>query len=453
MILEKITSEGLSHHSYILGSDSEIAIIDPRRDINFYLDFLRSRNLSLTYIFETHRNEDYVIGSLDLARMTGAEICHGAKYAFGYGRGVKDGEIFSVGSLEVEVRETPGHTIESISLVVRDRSVSDDALAVFTGDALFAGDVGRTDFYPDQMEEMAGALHDSLWKKIMILGDGVVVYPAHGEGSPCGEAISDHEITTVGYERKTNPLLQKEREEFVQYKVQEHHYIPPYFKRMEELNTRGPISMLQLPVLASLSVPEVRAYREKGAQIVDIRGPTNSGGACIEGSLNIWREGLPYFIGWMLNYEDPIILVDDFNLAFEDVTRVFVREGYDNLMGYLAGGFASWSRSGEDIRIIPQWTPRMLYEQMEQRPFLLDVRAIEDRKSLGSIPGSHHRYIGELSAHLKEVPKDRQVVTYCDAGFKGNMAASILIRQGYQRVVNLTGGFAGWKNSGYRVER
>ncbi|MDD1678373.1 MAG: MBL fold metallo-hydrolase [Methanomicrobiales archaeon] len=453
MILKKITSEGLSHHSYVIGSESEVAIIDPRRDIDCYLDLLRTENLTLKYIFETHKNEDYVIGSLDLARITGAEICHGANYGFDYGKGVADEEVFSVGSLELEIRETPGHTVESISLVLRDRSVSDAPMAIFTGDALFAGDVGRTDFYPERMEEMAAALYDSLWNIIMALGDGVVVYPAHGEGSPCGEAISDHLITTVGYERRTNPLLQKGREEFIRYKVKEHHYFPPYFNRMGDLNTHGAASLPQLPVLVPLSVMEVGAYRDKGAQIVDIRGPTNFGGGFIEGSLSIWREGLPYFIGWMLNYEDPIVLVDDFNLRIDEVTRTFVREGFDNVTGYLSGGFASWSKSGKDIRIIPQWTPRMLYEQREQRPFILDVRDIADRASQGYVPDSVHRYIGELPAYLGEVPRDRMVVTYCDAGFKGNMAATILAKYGYLRLANLTGGFAGWKNSGFPIEK
>jgi hydroxyacylglutathione hydrolase len=453
MILEKLTSEGLSHHSYLIGSGSEAVIIDPRRDIDWYLNFLRIHNLSLTCIFETHRNEDYVIGSLDLARITGAEICHGSRYEFGYGRGVKDGEVFPVGSLELEVRETPGHTVESISLILRDRSVSGDPLAVFTGDVLFAGEVGRTDFYPDRMEEMAGALYASLWDKILGLGDGVVVYPAHGEGSPCGEAISDHVITTVGYERRTNPLLQKKREEFIRYKVEEHHYLPPYFKRMEELNTRGAPPMPQVPVLSSLSVDEVRSYREKGAQIVDIRGPTSFGGGCIGGSLSIWRDGIPFFIGWMLNYEDPIILIDDFNLSLDEVTRWFIREGYDNVLGYLQGGFPSWGKSGEEMMIIPQWTPRMLQERMDKEPFIIDVRAVEDRKSLGYIPGSHHWYVGEFPSHLHEVPRDGLVVTYCDAGFKGNMAASLLAKHGYPRVANISGGFTAWKNSMLPVEK
>jgi hydroxyacylglutathione hydrolase len=222
---------------------------------------------------------------------------------------------------------------------------------------------------------------------------------------------------------------------------------------MGEMNTRGSSSMPQVPVLTPLTVSEFHSWQEKGAQVVDIRGPTNFGGGYIAGSLSIWREGVPYFIGWMLNYEDPIILVDDFNLGLGDVTRVFLREGYDNIMGYLKGGFASWSKSGREIQIIPQWTPSMLQERMGKNPFILDVRDIKDRTSLGHIPGSHHWYIGELPAHLDEVPRDRLVVTYCDAGFKGNMAASLLTQKGYAFVANLTGGFTGWNNGGFSVEK
>jgi Rhodanese-related sulfurtransferase len=155
----------------------------------------------------------------------------------------------------------------------------------------------------------------------------------------------------------------------------------------------------------------------------------------------------------MLNDTDPILLVDENNRALDEITRVFMREGYDNLRGYLRGGFPSWSKAGAPIRVIPQWTPRLLSERRKEEPFLLDVRAIDDRTSLGHIPGSVHRYVGELPAHLEEVPRDRQVVTYCDAGFKGNMAASLLAREGYTRVANLTGGFAGWKNGGFPVEK
>jgi hydroxyacylglutathione hydrolase len=257
----------------------------------------------------------------------------------------------------------------------------------------------------------------------------------------------------VGYEKRTSPLLQKKREEFVRYKVHEHHYLPPYFHRMEELNTRGPPPMLQVPVLTPLSVQEVHSYQEKDAQIVDIRAPTSFGGGYLEGSVNIWRGGVPFFIGWMLNYEDPVILIDDFNVALDPITRMFIREGYDNVMGYLDGGFPAWSKAGMDVGIIPQWTPVMLQEQMKEKPFILDVRDIEDRKTVGHIPTSYHRYIGELPGHLDEIPRDRLIVTYCDAGFKGNMAASILVKEGYPQVVNLTGGIGGWKNSGLPLEK
>lgn len=278
MILEKISSEGIAHNSYLLGSQNEAAVIDPRRDAEVYVQLARDLGLKITSIFETHRNEDYVIGSMDLSRITGASIFHGTHLAFSYGTGVSEGDVFSLGSLEITVLETPGHPEESISLAVREKGVSDRVLMIFTGDALFAGDVGRTDFYPQQKEVMAGKLHASIWTKILSCGDGAVIYPAHGEGSACGEAISDHEITTVGYEKKTNPLLHMNRKEFIDYKVREHHYTPPYFQKMEELNIRGAPPLTRLPLLRLLSPTEVRDHRASGSQIVDIRAPTSFGG-------------------------------------------------------------------------------------------------------------------------------------------------------------------------------
>ncbi|MDD1672522.1 MAG: MBL fold metallo-hydrolase [Methanomicrobiales archaeon] len=453
MILEKITSEGIAHNSYLLGSRNEAAVIDPRRDGEVYVQRARALGLKITSIFETHRNEDYVIGSMDLSRITGASIFHGTHLAFSYGTGVSEGDVVPLGSLEITVLETPGHTEESISLAVRERDVSDEVLMIFTGDALFAGDVGRTDFYPLQKEGMAGKLHASIWTKILSLGDGVVIYPAHGEGSSCGEAISDREITTVGYEKKGNPLLRMNRKEFIDYKVREHHYTPPYFRKMEELNIRGAPLLTGIPLLRPLSPTEIRDYRAAGAQIVDIRAPTSFGGGFIPGSISIWREGLATFIGWMLTYQDPIILIDDFNLDLDRVTRQFLRLGYDNLLGYCAGGFPAWFKAGFEMEVIEQWTPPMIHERLDPSLYLLDVRSIGNWNTMGHIKGAHHCWVGELRDHLDEIPKDRLVVAYCDAGYKGNMAASLLRKEGYPRVVNLLGGMAAWKQYRYEIIR
>jgi len=451
MLFEKIKSGILAHNSYIIGAGGEVAVIDPRRDCQVYTKLAEAWNMKITKIFETHKNEDYVSGSRELARPTGAEILHGTREEFEFGTGVREGETFSLGSIELEVLETPGHTPESISLVLRDRSVSDDPQMIFTGDALFAGEVGRTDLAgEDRRQELVEMLYASLHERILPLGDGVIVCPAHGAGSICGGKISDQEHTTIGFEAATNPLLSLEKEEFVEYKMNERLYEPPYFAKMRELNRSGPPLLYNLPHLQAASAREIRPLADQKAQIVDIRSPTSFAGGHIPGSINIWRAGLPLFMGYFLNYEDPITLVDDFNLSLDHVVRHFVRLGYDNIAGYLAGGFPAWFKQGERIERTGIWSPGDLMEHLDDPSIsILDVRNINHWNEKGHIRGSHHIYVGHLEEHLNEIPEDKQIVVYCDAGFKGSLAASILQKHGFQDVTNLLGGTIAWEAANY----
>jgi hydroxyacylglutathione hydrolase len=209
MFLEKIRLEGLAHLSYIIGHQGRAAVIDPRRDCRVYLEIASKHGARIAYIFETHRNQDYVIGSRDLARLIGATIYHGSRLDFKYGLPVADGDTFAIGNLKLKILETPGHTFESISIAVNDAGFGDETVAVFTGDALFVGDVGRTDFFPDREQEVAGLLFDSVFEKILPLGDHVILYPAHGAGSACGDRMAEREFSSLGLERLTNPALQK----------------------------------------------------------------------------------------------------------------------------------------------------------------------------------------------------------------------------------------------------
>jgi hydroxyacylglutathione hydrolase len=454
MIIRKISSEGISHNSYFISAGGLAAVIDPRRDCEAYLDLARELGVRISHIFETHRNEDYVIGSLELAARTGAAIYHGHHMDFAYGNKVKEGDTFRLGQIEFRVSETPGHTLESISIVITDLEVAGIPYAVCTGDALFAGDVGRTDFFgTEKRPEVSELLYNSIWQKILPLGDGTIVFPAHGAGSVCGAEISDHEYTTIGYEKMTNPLLALSKEEFIQKKVNEHHYLPPYFKKMEVLNREGAPILHHLPDLRPYSVKEVKELQGK-VQILDIRSPTSFAGGHIPGSLSIWKEGIPAFAGWFLTYDTPVILVDDFNCGLAEVSRHFVRLGYDNLKGYLSGGFPAYFKSGSPIGRIEAWSVRDLAGKLkEDNIFLLDVRDIANVSRVGRIPGAHHIYIGELPGRIREVPRDRQVAAYCDAGYKGSLAASILARNGYPRLANVLGGMAGYINAGYPVEK
>ena len=453
MVFERVFSGGLAHNSYIIGDAGKAAVIDPRRDYDIYLEIAARNACTITHIFETHRNEDYVIGSLALAARCGAEIFHGAAMDFAYGNKVHDGDIFTFGSITLQVLDTPGHTEESISLVVRDRKSGDAPYMVFCGDTVFAGDIARTDFFGDaRKEEMAEKIYDSITQKILSLGDGVILCPAHGAGSVCGSEITDHPFTTSGYEKATNPLIRKGRNEFVTVRKTESPYLPPYFRTMERYNRDG-APLLHPPILRQLTVPELDLLRKNGGQVLDIRAPGSYASGHIPGSYSIWRGGISSFAGWFLNYEDPIIIIDDFNQNPGQVTLQLFRLGYDNIAGILAGGTAAWFKSAREVGTIGACSVRQLKEHLDRStPFVLDVRDIRNRRAEGSIRNSHHVYVGELLRHLEEIPANEPVFVYCDAGYKGSLAASILAQHHYQRITNVLGGMTAWKQAGFPVE-
>jgi hydroxyacylglutathione hydrolase len=453
MLFERIVSEGISHISYLIGSGGHAAVIDPRRDCEIYSDIARKNDLVITHIFETHRNEDYVIGSQELARRCGAGIYHGAAMDFAYGNPVKEGDTFTFGSLELTIIETPGHTDESISLILKDKDVSVLPYMVFCGDTLFPGDIARTDFYGrDRDAEMAARIWNSITTKILPLGDGVIICPAHGAGSVCGGDIADHPFTTVGYEKTTNRWLLRDKKDFVSARKHESPYVPPYFRQMEIYNKMGAPLLHTIPQLTPLSVDEVNKFRASQSQILDIRSPTSFGAGHIPGSISIWREGLPAFMGWFMDYTKPIVIVDDFNLSLDVVQRHFIRLGYDTIAGYLAGGFPLWTKTAQEIAAIPVCSVYQLKTRLEtESPFILDVRDNKNWNSVGHIRNAHHRYIGELPDHLDEIPKNEPVVVCCDAGYKGSLAASILARHNYTDMTNVLGGMTAWKRAGFSI--
>ncbi|MEJ2222269.1 MAG: MBL fold metallo-hydrolase, partial [Desulfobacterales bacterium] len=301
-------------------------------------------------IRETHRNEDYVIGSTELALKTGAEIYHGKALDFEYGVPTSEGDSFELGDLTLSVIETPGHTYESISICISDRSFGKEPIAVFSGDALFSGDVGRTDFFPDKAEEVAGLLYDSIFEKLLPLGDHVILLPAHGAGSVCGSGMADREFTTLGYERLNNPILKyTDRQKFIELKVNEHHYQPPYFKQMEKLNREGSARMP-----ASVRTPNpcdadhFEKAMQKGMTALDIRSAEAFAGAFIPGSLAIPVDMIPAYAGWFLSYDQPIGLITDHFEDIQKAVRYLARLGYDNIEGYLKNGLTAWEVSGRE---------------------------------------------------------------------------------------------------------
>jgi hydroxyacylglutathione hydrolase len=452
VIFEIVKSEGISHKSYFIGSNGTAAVIDPRRDCDVYVEIAELNNMKIEYIFETHRNEDYTIGSLELREIVGADIFHGKKLDFGYGNLVSEGDKFQIGSLVLEIIETPGHTDESISIMLKDRDVSDDVYMLFTGDSLFAGEIGRCDLYgAAETSRMAELMYESIFKKILTLGDDVIVFPAHGSGSICGAEIRDQDITTIGYEKKTNKMLKKSKKELIEAKVNENLYTPPYFKKMEKNNLEGPELICKLPYLKPLSIHEVKELMAKGAQVVDVRDPTAFAGGHIPNTLNIWNNGLPAYAGWFLNFDQPIIIIDDNNKRIDELKRYLVRLGYDNIYGYLSGGFPVWFKGSGDFETVHTWSVHDLLPNMgKESLYLLDVRK-ENDWIYERIDGSHNIYIGLLKDNLDKVPKDKHVVVSCDTGYKASIGTSILKMNGYKNVTNVMGSMMAWKKAGYPI--
>lgn len=453
MFLQTVKTEGLAHMSYILGDANQAVVIDPSRDYDIYVDLADEEECRITHIFETHRNEDYVIGSLPLAEQTGAHIYHGSALPFKYGNAVKEGDTFRFGDLALTVLETPGHTYESISLVLKDLSFGEDPIAVFTGDAMFIGDVGRTDFFPDKADEVAGLLYDSIFNKILPLGDQVLLYPAHGAGSVCGSTMASREFSTLGYEKRNTPVLQKtERKDFVEYKKSEHHYIPPYFKMMEKYNLEGPPTSEDLLRLSPLTADQLADEMDRGAVVLDTRSPEAIAGAFIPGGYCIPLNMIPAFAGWYLTYDNPIALIVEQYDQVDTAARFLYRIGYDDVIGFMTGGLHEWETTGRKYDRIPTVHASEVVERIKagQKFTLLDVRG-KDEFDSGHLPGAVHCYVGELPDKLDTVPQGPPVTTFCGSGRRAVIAASILKKNGYKVVEDCLGSMSACKSIGCEI--
>jgi len=451
MFLEKVKSEGLAHLSYILGHDGQAAVIDPRRDCEVYIDIAYRHGARITHIFETHRNEDYVVGSTNLAHRTGARIYHGKELDFGYGNPVAEGDRFQFGDVTLSVLETPGHTFESISLVLRDVGYGDQALAVFTGDLLFIGSVGRTDFFPDRHREMAGLQYDGIFNKLLPLGDQVILYPAHGAGSVCGSNMAAREFSTLGYERENNPDLNFDsREAFVTYKIKESPKQAPYFKKMEQLNQYGAPPVDRLPEPPPMSADAFAEAMDADTICVDLRSPEAFAGAFIPGSLAIPLEMISAYAGYFLSYDRRLGFVADSRRDAAAAVRQLIRIGFDDIAGYLEGGMHTWETKGKEYDRIPAVHVDELTRRFREKEdfTLLDVREEEEVQQSGKFPKALHIFLGDLPDRIDEVPRDKPVVTFCGSGKRAIIAASILKQHGYDRVEDNLGSMAACQTAG-----
>lgn len=452
MFIKTIKSEGLAHLSYLVGDRGQAAVIDPRRDCEIYVERARERGCRIAHILETHRNEDVVSGARALAQMTGAPVHYGPDGERGgsYGRSARNGDRFKLGTAEIEVIETPGHTDDSLSFALYDTSTGEHAVGVFTGDALFIGDVGRTDFYPKRAKEVAGLLFDSL-RRIVALGDQAVVYPAHGAGSVCGNGMADREFSTVGYERLNNPMLQiGDRDAFIARKVAEHHYRPPYFSLMERMNRDGGGPALRISTPPALA-PQDFAEAAKRAVIVDARNVTAFLGGHLPQSLAIPDHMLPSFGGWLLDPSDEIILVATDAAQAERAARHLARIGYDRVTGYLTTSLTGWAAAARPVVSTLVADVVEVARRVADPPSgwtLLDVRG-KAEVDKGVIAGSRHVYVGELPRRLDRLDPDRRYTVMCASGARATIAASVLTRAGFPHVDVFLGSMGAWTASGH----
>jgi hydroxyacylglutathione hydrolase len=454
MRLETVTAEGLAHKSYFLSDHNEAMVVDPRRDCAIYVEMAARECTEIKYIFETHCNEDFVAGSLDLQRRTDAEIGHSKETHFRYGdHDLADGETFYVGDLRVEVLSTPGHTNDSLCFVVYERLDSRVPLNVFTGDTLFAGDVGRIDLLgSESARAQSKKLHSSIFEKLLPLGDHALVYPAHGAGSVCGNNMSARAHSTVGYERQLNPLLQLGEDGFVRYLTQQQLSLPPYFRRAHELNVRGPP-----PMPRTLREADCDEFEERvGAQAtttIDTREPGAFAGSHIPGSLSIWLDGVSVYPGWVLDDDEPVALVTERPLDAKVALTYLNRLGFDNVAAHLCNGMSDWRNHGKPIERLKTCSVEQLKKAVDRAAVnVLDVR--DDHEwSEGHIKGAQHLFVGYLQQQVARVPRDVPLAVHCSWGGRASLAASILARHGYASVYNVLGAIRAWKSRGYPLER
>jgi hydroxyacylglutathione hydrolase len=455
MFFRRLKTPGLGHNSYVLGCGDGLAIvIDPRRDVDDYLRITRENGLSISYVLETHRQEDFEFGSRTLAQMTGAKIVGGNHALFGeIDVKLEDDEELKVGTTRIVALETSGHTPESLSYAVYVKDGGDKCWGVFTGDALFVGDTGRTDLPdPSKTGENAGILYDSIHRKIAPLGDQTLLFPAHGAGSACGGNISERDDSTLGIEKGTNAVFRKSRRDFVAHKLEEKMARPPYFLHMEKVNLL-PGRRLKWPSTFPVLQPREFQHRMKEGLVIDTRSPEAFAAEHIPDAYNIWLEGVPAFAGWVANENTRIFLVAEGIEAMELAVISLARIGIDTVEGILAKGMESWRDQGLPIESIATTSAAETANWMQQgRVHVLDVRD-EYEWNEKHIPGAVHRYVGHLEDNLPLLPKDSEVVVHCNVGHRSGLAASILKGNGFTRIYNMLGGISAWEKLGLPLEK
>jgi hydroxyacylglutathione hydrolase len=448
MYVKQIYTGCLAQAAYYIESEGEAAIIDPLRETDPYTNLAKERGSKLKYIFETHFHADFVSGHVDLAKETGAQIIYGptAKAQFEV-HVAADGEEFKLGKLTFKVLHTPGHTLESSTFLLKDEKGNN--YAIFTGDTLFIGDVGRPDLAVKgnlTNEDLAGMLHDSLWGKIMPLENEVIVYPAHGAGSACGKNMSKETFATLGNQKQYNYALQTmTKVEFIKRVLTGIAPPPQYFPKNAAINKNGYESYKEVLEHGThaLSVEHVEEEVKEGALILDARDPNEFCRGFIPGSMNIGLGGaFALWVGTLIpDITRPIILVVEEERIEEAVTRL-ARVGYDHAIGFVKGGVQSWKDSGRRLAVIENITPQELLEKVTDNVEILDVRKPSEFASQ-HIEGADNFPLDYINQNFHRLDKNKTYFLNCRTGYRSMIAASILNSIGVNNVVNVKDGMEG----------
>jgi glyoxylase-like metal-dependent hydrolase (beta-lactamase superfamily II)/rhodanese-related sulfurtransferase len=457
VILKQFYLKCLAHASYLIGDEHShtAAVVDPQRDVDQYLAFAAEHGLRIEHVFLTHLHADFIAGHLELRDRVGAKIYLGAaakaEYSF---IPLHDRDTVELGRVRLQALETPGHTPESISILIfdLDRSATEPR-AVLTGDTLFVGDVGRPDLRVAlgwSASDLGSLLYESLRNKLMTLPDSAAVYPAHGAGSLCGKALSRETVSTIGEQRRFNYALQPmSKEAFIDLVTADQPDAPSYFTYDAVLNSQERPTLDQtLERISALTLEQLLALQGAGAQVLDTRDPAEFAAAHLAGSINIGLGGeYATWAGTVLNHEQPIVIIADPGREHEAAMRLG-RIGFDQVVGYLQDGLHSLQSRPDLTMSTERLSAQVAAQRLEagasgRAPVIVDVRAPGERRQK-RIPGSIGIPLNHLVERVQELPADRQILVHCAGGYRSSIAASLLQRHGFAQVGEIAGGIAAW---------
>ncbi|HMX03730.1 MAG TPA: MBL fold metallo-hydrolase [Chitinophagales bacterium] len=444
MYIQQLYTNCLAQAAYYIESEGEAVIVDPLRDVQTYIDLAASRNAKIRFSLQTHFHADFVSGHLELARKTGAVIVYGPGAQPDYAAAVlKDYDVLDIGKVKIMILHTPGHTIESTCFLLFDEE--NNVHSIFSGDTLFIGDVGRPDLLSGNLdaETLGGMLFDSLQNKIKVLPDDCIVYPGHGAGSACGKNLGKETTSTIGIQKATNYALQfTDKQAFIDAVIAEQPAAPAYFFKDARINIHGYESLDKVmdAAMKGIDAATVQLETAEGALILDTRPAAVFAKGFIPGSLNIGLNGeFAVWAGTLVDISTPLILISEEGKEKEAVTRL-ARIGYENILGYLEGGFASWKSEKLPTSTIKNVSVDDFANLMDSGKYaLLDVRKpgeVEKNK----VFEAHHISLNKLAAEMDTLDPKNKYIVYCGGGYRSMMACTMMLRAGIKHVVNVAGG-------------